>query len=35
MAKHAARENKLARIGSYIESLVVEVRGDLTYALRN
>lgn len=26
MAKHAARENKLARIGSYIESLLVDVK---------
>lgn len=30
MAKHAGRGSKLARIGSYIESLLVDVRGDLT-----
>ncbi len=35
MAKHASRKNKLARIGSYIESLRVDVRGDLTHALYN
>lgn len=35
MAKHASRENKLARMGSYIESLLIDVRGDLTHALRN
>lgn len=35
MAKHASQENKLARMGSYIESLLVDVRGDLKHALRN
>lgn len=35
MAKHAGRENKLAPMGSYIESLLVDVRGDLTHTLRN
>lgn len=35
MAKHASRENQLARMGSYIRSLVVDVRGDLAHTLRN
>ena len=35
MAKHASRKNKLAHMGSYIRSLVVDVRGDLAYALHN
>ncbi|KAL9068047.1 MAG: hypothetical protein Q9161_006492 [Pseudevernia consocians] len=35
MAKHASRENELARMGSYIESLLVDVRSDLTPTLPN
>ncbi|CAD6581096.1 MAG: hypothetical protein ASARMPREDX12_000352 [Alectoria sarmentosa] len=35
MAKHARQQNKLARMGSYIESILVDARGDLKHALRN
>ena len=35
MAKNASWGNLLTRMGSYIESLHVDVRGDLTHTLRN
>ena len=35
MAKHARRESKLECMGSYVESLLVDIRGDLKHALRH